>query len=310
MVVMYRRFGGAALAGGCGALAITCLACGRYRFEVHDDGGADVSEVGDAPNDSGPPCDLGAPFGAPVLIASLSDQAADDGTLRLLPDELTGYYWSRRGGTAQIYFVERPDRASPFTVTLVSGVEGGTNQLDPAPSADGSVLVLRHSGPGDQLFVATRVTPDAFTGTTAIAELDSASTESQGFLPIGRDEIYFQSTRSGGGDIYTATRTGTSFGAPSLLTSLATASDEGDPVVTPDGLTIYFRSDRPAALGGYNIYTATRPDLGDTFGPATLVPNVNTPAEEGPSWISLDGCRLYISSAVAGTNDVYVSTRG
>lgn len=292
---------------GCASLAITCLACGRYQFEIHVDGGA---EVGDAPGDTGAPCDLAAPFGPPVLIASLSDPAADDGTLRLLPDELTGYLWSRRGGTAQIYLAQRADRGSPFTVTLVSGIDGGMNQLDPAPSDDGSVLVLRHSGPGDQLYVATRVTADTFTGTTLIAELDSSSTESQAFLPIGRDEIYFQSARSGGGDLYIATRAGTSFSAPSLLTSIATTSDEGDPVVTPDGLTIYFRSDRPSAIGGYNIYTATRPDLGDTFGPAMLVPNINTPAEEGPSWISPDGCRLYISSAVAGTNDIYVATRG
>lgn len=256
-------------------------------------------------------CDLAAPFGTPVLIAELSDSVQPDGTLRLLPDELTGYFWSRRSaGMSQIYVVSRPDLASPFTLELVTGVGGGANQVDPSISDDGSVMVLRQSGPGDDLYVATRVTVDTFTGTTAISSLNTASAEAQCFLPIGRDEIYFESTRTGAGDIYMATRTGTTFSPPTALMSLATPYDEGDPVVTADGLTIYFRSDRPAAFGGYNIYTATRTDLGDTFGPATLVPNVNTSADDGPSWISPDGCRLYISSDAAGTNDVYVASRG
>lgn len=55
---------------------------------------------------------------------------------------------------------------------------------------------------------------------------------------------------------------------------------------------------------------ATRATPGGTFGPATLVPNVNTSADDGPSWISPDGCRLYISGNVRGNNDIYVATRG
>ena len=105
-------------------------------------------------------------------------------------------------------------------------------------------------------------------------------------------------------------RNGTSFSSPMLVGGIASASDEGDPVVTPDGLTIYFRSNRAAPLGGYNIYVATRVDVTDPFSDVQLVPNVNTDADEGPSWISPDDCRLYLSSDVAGSNDIYVATRG
>jgi hypothetical protein len=31
--------------------------------------------------------------------------------------------------------------------------------------------------------------------------------------------------------------------------------------------------------------------------------------DEGPSWISPDGCRMYISSNRAGNNDIYVAAR-
>gem|GEM_PF-5024695 len=58
----------------------------------------------------------------------------------------------------------------------------------------------------------------------------------------------------------------------------------GDPVVTEDGLTIFFRSNHN---GGYDIYTATRATTLDVFGPATLVPNVSASvSSDGPSWIS------------------------
>jgi Tol biopolymer transport system component len=105
-------------------------------------------------------------------------------------------------------------------------------------------------------------------------------------------------------------RNGTSFSSPAPVGGIASPSDEGDPVVTPDGLTIYFRSDRAATVGGYNVYVATRADVGDAFSDVQLVPNVNTDADEGPSWISPDDCRLYLSSDVTGSNDIYVATRG
>jgi len=40
-----------------------------------------------------------------------------------------------------------------------------------------------------------------------------------------------------------------------------------------------------------------------------LVENVNSAGDDGPSWLSPDGCRMYISSDRAGTNDVFVAQR-
>ena len=81
-------------------------------------------------------------------------------------------------------------------------------------------------------------------------------------------------------------------------------------MVSPDGLTIYFRSDRTGEpFAGFNIFVATRPSIGGTFGPASIVPNINTNDDDGPSWLSADGCRLYISSYVGGNNDIFVATR-
>lgn len=118
------------------------------------------------------------------------------------------------------------------------------------------------------------------------------------------------SCRTGNEDLYRSIRTGTSFSAPVLVAELSTQSSQGDPVITADGLTLYFRSDRPAGFASFNIYVAMRPTLGDPFGPAVLALNVNGPGAEGASWSSPDGCRLYLTSDRAGTNDIYVATRG
>lgn len=295
------------------ASVLLLASCGRLEFEPtflgdHDAGidGAVVPAV-----DSGMACDPTAPFGSPTRIAELSSATEPDGTLRLMPDELSGYFWRGTPPAQDIFLAERPDVASPFTVVIIQGLNSdASNDLDPTISSDGQVMVFRRNGPGDDLYLSTATSPSTFTAATALTGLNSASADAQGFMPIGRDELYFQSRRTGAGDIYMATRNGTTFVGPSLVAGVNTADEEGDPVITPDGLTIYFRSDRPSAAGGFNIYTATRATPTGTFGPATLVPNVNTDDDDGPSWISLDGCRLYISSNAAGTNDVYVATRG
>lgn len=281
--------------------------CGRVAFER-----IAPTDPADAAVDADSGCDLGAPFGTPKPIVELDDAALDDGTLRLMPDEQSGYFWRRDvSNLANLYFAERTSLSTPFSFRPVQGVSSSFSTLDPTLTSDGTILVFRRSGPGNDLFVATRAgAPDSFTNVSGIAAINTAADETQSFMPLDRDELYFQSLRSGGGDIYVSTRVGTTFSAPTLVAGIASSDDDGDPVVTPDGLTIYFRSNRPAVIGGYNIYVATRATTADPFGNAQLVPNVNTASDEGASWISPDGCRLYVSSDVAGSNDIYVSTRG
>ena len=281
--------------------AVLGLAACRFGFD--DEPGRDANARGG--------CDPAAPFATPVPIAELNDPTVDDGTLRLLPDELSGYFWSYRSGNSDIYLATRPDLASPFTVSTVTGLDTLKNEVDPAVSADGMLLVYRHNSPGDELWTATRVGPAQFANPAVDSQLTSGAGDVQPFWQVGGQALYFSSQRSGGGDLYRSTYSGT-FSAPALVSELSLAtSEEGDPVIAPDGLTIYFRSNRPS--GGplmFNIWTASRTIASGAFGAPTLVANVNSDANEGPSWLSLDGCRLYLSSDRAGTNDIYVATRG
>ena len=290
-------------------------ACGRWGF---DDASGRSSVDGPGASDAISDADLTGllPFGTPVAIASVNS-ASDDGSFRLAANELTGWFWSGRSGNNQLYEATRPNLATAWSVVLLANVNTASAELDPTTTPDELTLVFRSNRAGgtggNDLYQATRTTTaNPFSVATQIANLNTASSDVQPFLRADGAELFFTSNRNGTYDIFRSVRTGNAFGAPTLVSELSTATDnEQDPALSPDGLTIYWRSDRPGGLGASDIYTATRASLTDAFGPATHVANVSSSSDDGVSWVSADGARLYISSNRGGaTNHIYVSTRG
>lgn len=90
------------------------------------------------------------------------------------------------------------------------------------------------------------------------------------------------------------------------LTTINTSGEDGWPYLTDDELTIYFSSD---AAGSIDLWTATRANKTDPFGPAVLVEVVNSPATEYDAEISADGTTLWFASDRNGNFDIYVATR-
>jgi hypothetical protein len=108
-------------------------------------------------------------------------------------------------------------------------------------------------------------------------------------------------------DLYRAVNNGTGFDPPERL--LGVSTDDGDeylPVVTPDELTIFYRT----AAG---VMSASRDTLELPFGaPATLteLDTLKTGNPPGPQWVSPDGCRLYyLQNDDAGTGRLYRADR-
>jgi len=100
------------------------------------------------------------------------------------------------------------------------------------------------------------------------------------------------------------------FGAPAIVASLNTTSDDSTPRLSPDELTVYLASMRPGHLGGGSIYVARRTSRSDPFGTPALLPVVNTtngtiyhPAVTG------DGLRIFLQVAGGGPTDLYLGTR-
>jgi Tol biopolymer transport system component len=115
--------------------------------------------------------------------------------------------------------------------------------------------------------------------------------------------LFFNSDRPCGmgvSDIWVATRSSVndSWRTPvNLGSNINSASWEGEPSLTDDGLTLYFSSLRPEGFGNLDIWMARRASHSDNWPMAVnLGPLVNTSwADVGPE-VSADGSMLYFHS--------------
>ena len=104
------------------------------------------------------------------------------------------------------------------------------------------------------------------------------------------------------------------FGTPTNLgPTVNSASIEGAPSVTADGLELYFECDRPSGFGRNDMWVTTRATTNDPWRePVNLGPTVNTSYWDGASNISADGLSLFFASdrpGGSGEPDLYVTTR-
>jgi outer membrane protein OmpA-like peptidoglycan-associated protein len=86
------------------------------------------------------------------------------------------------------------------------------------------------------------------------------------------------------------------------------AFKERQPSISPDGKNLYFVSDRPGGLGGFDIWMCTLDESGNWGEAKNLGPNVNTPFHEQSPFIHFDNQTLYFSSdgwPGMGDMDVY-----
>lgn len=126
-------------------------------------------------------------------------------------------------------------------------------------------------------------------------------------------------TAAGGGATSDAGAAGASeaalgpFGAPTLITAASSSlAEDDDPCFTADRLELYFNSDRPGGPGDGDIWVSTRASAADPWGPATLVAELSSAANESTPRLSPDGLTLWFSTNRAGcvgANDIWLSTR-
>jgi outer membrane protein OmpA-like peptidoglycan-associated protein/tetratricopeptide (TPR) repeat protein len=86
---------------------------------------------------------------------------------------------------------------------------------------------------------------------------------------------------------------------------------DAQPSISPDGLTLYFSSDRPGGFGGADIYMSTFKD-GRFQAPVNLGPEINTAGEEQSPFIHYDNQTLYFSSEGhpgVGGGDIFITKK-
>lgn len=104
-------------------------------------------------------------------------------------------------------------------------------------------------------------------------------------------------------DIYESRKSPGGWSEPELLSDICTDADELGPEPSPDGQRLYFYSDRPEGLGGYDLWVSERGTEGWSA-PTNLGAMVNTPFNEYSPALTPDSNILYFSSNRPRTGDV------
>jgi hypothetical protein len=288
----------------------TCGSGQRYGAASGDLAGVCVGAEPDAPR----PCDPTRPFGAAVLVEGLAS-SAEDASLRLSPDEKTAYFFSARSGAKLLYTATRPRVNAAFTnVSVLANVNTG-DQYNPAISADGLTLLFasyRSNGVGDNdIYQATRGTiTNDFNNIRVAPNVNTAASEVQPYLTRDSTTLYFVRAIAAAQAVFRAVGSATvGFANPTLVSELHGPTNDTDPVLSADGLTMFWGSDRPGGTGDVDVWQAQRATPSGVFGQLAPITSVNTAGFDSPSDISADGCRLYITSTRGGRTGIYMATR-
>jgi len=218
-------------------------------------------------------------LGPAINLGSVVNSSSNDSTPTISPDGLSLYFASERAGGQggnDIWVSKRADLSESWCPAINLGGPVNTSAGEVFPSLSGDELMLYFS--------------DHFGGSV-------------------------RAGGAGGCDIWLATRA-TKDGPWDVPVNLGSpvnsSNNEVAPCISSDGLTLYFASDRPGGYG-WDIWKATRPTTGDSWGtPTNLGPVVNSSSFDGAASVSSDELALFFSSSRAGGsggNDIWVSRR-
>jgi Tol biopolymer transport system component len=172
-------------------------------------------------------------------------------------------------------------------------------QPDAATTHDGPGMRDATAGSGDAPAVCN---PTGAFGTPMLVDSLNTAGDDEGAPRFTADELQAVLNRTNSGstdsDLYIANRasTSTAFGTPAAMTAENTTSNEYNPTVSSDGLTLFFDSTR----SGSHIWVATRTTTLGSFGAPSQVAEVTSNANDVQPFITADGQELWFTSDRAG----------
>jgi len=290
-------------------------------------GGSSADAGSDAPTVA---CDLTKPFGAPALVTSLNTGFVEI-DVWLTDDSRTAYVASTRTdlgglGSNDIYVASRSGPTGDFgPMTALANVNSTASDRRPVLSPNRLTLffssnrVAGDGGTGTNIWVVTRPNALADFGTPGLlAGANSAATDYPDSVSSDGRFLYLDSAAGTSRDIYVRDLTTTNPPAP--VAELNSSESDAFAVISSDGRTVYFATSRPlpgaagdaAARTDFNVWVASRAAATGTFSNLAPVPELNTTSEDAPSWLSPDGCTIYLSSdrnAPSGSRHIWAASK-
>ncbi|WP_448103867.1 OmpA family protein [Pedobacter panaciterrae] len=211
--------------------------------------------------------------------------------------------------------IKSPQKYEP--VNLGKEINSSYRDYFPSITADGEKLIFSRNIDGNEdFFISSKINKE-WTTPTPLSDKINTSKFNEGAQSISPDGLYLFFTGCnrpdglGRCDIYVSHKEGNNWGEPfNLGAPLNSPFWDSQPAISPDGTTLYFVSNRPGGLGGYDIWKSTLKSDGYWGVPQNLGPEINTPYDEHTPFIHPDGKTLYFSSdgwPGLGNKDVFLS---
>lgn len=218
---------------------------------------------------------------------------------------------------------------------LLKNVGGEINtkrpEYSPVISLDGSALYFtsrrdwangehregidpRINLPAEDIYVSYRDFDSSWTTPFRLDLCDPLQNEATMAVSSDERRVYLYQDTKGNGDIFYSDFSTNKFKDVFHyeVKKVNTSSWEPHCTVTPDGLTMYFVSDRKGGYGGRDIYRIVKLPTGEWSEPINVGPTINTAFDEDSPFIAIDNKTLYFSSNCErsmGGFDVFVSVR-
>lgn len=289
--------------------ALGAAGCGEVEKAAAPDAGAGLDAAAGR-------CNPAASFTGPTALTDLNT-GANEHQGRLSADELTVFFTRESPQPSDIYAASRTTRDAAFTgIQPLSALNSPATEFGAMVTANGLTVYFssdRTGSAGLDLYVASRPSvAAAFSGLAPVGNLNTSANEFDPYVMPDGSALYWWVADANGRDVWTATLSGGGFSAPARVLGLGGAGTNSVLAISPDQRTIYFASTRadPDAKGDTDVWVATRASATGTFGLPRILKELNTPQFDAPTWVSDDGCLLYMFSSRAGSMDLYVARRG
>lgn len=214
-----------------------------------------------------------------------------------------------------ILALKTPQKYEP--VNLGPQINSEHRDYFPAITADNETLIFSRNIAGNEDFFISKKRNKEWSSPVSLSSNINTSQFNEGAQSISPDGQYLFFTGCnrpnglGRCDIYVSHKEGNNWGQPfNLGAPVNTIYWESQPAISPDGNTLYFVSNRPGGIGGYDIWKTQLNEEGEWSVPVNLGPEINTPYDENTPFLHADGKTLYFSSdgwPGMGNKDIFMS---
>lgn len=211
--------------------------------------------------------------------------------------------------------LKTPQKYEP--VNLGAKINSANRDYFPAITADNETLIFSRNIAGNEDFFIAKKVNKEWTEPVSLSSNINTSQFNEGAQSISPDGQYLFFTGCnrpnglGRCDLYVSHKEGNNWGQPfNLGAPVNSMYWESQPAISPDGSTLYFVSNRPGGIGGYDIWKTLLNEEGEWSVPVNLGPEINTPYDENTPFLHADGKTLYFSSdgwPGMGSKDIFMS---